>query len=190
MLILKALIDVDEVYTIETWMTGNPLKKYQKKILKKREEKRQEREFSTKNEPLNTASKQVVGKEKRVEDYLKKLTQSLKENSTIPTIAIQEMDDTEISSGTPKMDDTEIEKLNDKDDIQAKQQTNDKDISTCEKQPNKLQEEYPVNEKDKNTQIVEKNQDIWSILTKIDFQSLQQRIQLQILAKKMWMMML
>ena len=109
MLILKALIDVDEVYTIETWMTGNPLKKYQKKILKKREEKRQEREFSTTNRPLKTVSKQIVGKEKRVEDYLKKLTQSLKENSTIPTIAvaetaIQEKNDTEIATGTPKID--------------------------------------------------------------------------------------
>ena len=181
MLILKALIDVDEVYTIETWMTGNPLKKYQKKILKKREEKRQEREFSTTNRPLNTASKQIVGKEKRVEDYLKKLTQSLKENSTIPTIAvaetaIQEKNDTEIATGTPKIDDAEIEKLDDKDDIQAKQQTDDKDISFSEKQTNKLQEDCPFNEKDKNSKTVEKNQDIWSILTKIDFQSLQQSV--------------
>uniref|UniRef100_A0A7M5V760 LSM domain-containing protein n=2 Tax=Clytia hemisphaerica TaxID=252671 RepID=A0A7M5V760_9CNID len=83
-----ALIDVEEVYTLETWMVGEPLKKYQKKVLKKREEKCQLKSFAETAQPI----KPSTGATKKpcsgggVKDYLKKLTQSLRQNTSSPTL--------------------------------------------------------------------------------------------------------
>ena len=89
------MIDVEEVYTLETWMVGEPLKKYQKKVLKKREEKRQLKAFPSVEETATTQPiKPSAGATKKsssgggggVEDYLKKLTQSLRQNTSSPTL--------------------------------------------------------------------------------------------------------
>ena len=155
------MIDVDEVYTLETWMTGHPLKKYQKKVLKKREEKRQEREFSTMVEHVNMV-KCETPKEKGVEDYLKKLTESIKQKSTVST-AISLL-------SAPKNDDAQFGKCDEHRTSDFQKYKDNKEILDCEKQKIKLQEDCPARD-NKSSETVN-SQDIWSILTKIDFQSL------------------
>lgn len=144
-------------------MVGQPLKKYQKKILKKREEKRMDKMFQMVDDTaLKTSGDCVVLAVKKplksqsggesVQDFLKKLTQSIKGQATTTTASLAKMD-----TQTQSLEVTQIP-------IEANtvRLNNSNRIAATDDEPNN----------DAKGSSKDLPLDIWSALTRIDFTAL------------------